>query len=144
MAEKNTKMGYEGAFYYGPAGAVATNQLVNITDKNYDIGKETGDTTVAGDGESVPIGTARVVKLTVSIGWTMLQKDDDTTLAALQAAATTGAPVAFRSKSSKTGKGYDGDVILDAKQGMPQGDKQTIQFTAEPTDQAGRIPKLLV
>jgi hypothetical protein len=65
-------------------------------------------------------------------------------IAALLAASYAGEPVALRTKDSAAGKGYDGDVILEHKQGMSLGGEQTLDFTAKPTRSAGRRPQLYV
>lgn len=141
---KVTKMGFEGQLYYGAAGSQASTLITNRRDITYKIGKETGETTTAGNGSAPPIGTARVTKRTVSIEWTMLEKSNDAQLEALKAAAAAGNPVAIRTKSFSTGKGFDGDCILEFDHGKPINGEQTIKFTAEPTDEGGRDPQLHV
>ena len=97
-----------------------------------------------GAGTSPPIDTSRVTSIKPTITWKMLNKPADTTLAALIAAARTGAAVALRTLSHDTGKGYDGDCTLEVKNGMPIDGEQTYDFTAEATDDEGRAPLLNV
>jgi hypothetical protein len=140
MATK--KMAFEGSILYGAAGSTATNVLTNSRDINYNTDTEKGDTTVRGAG-SVPIGTARVTRLNLTIEWTMLVKSDDTYLEALRVAAYAGTPVAIRTKDYSAGKGFDGDMILDCQHGKPINGEQTVQFTGTPNDDS-RTPQLYV
>lgn len=140
MATKNTKMAFEGQLYYGVAGATAATLITNCRDVTIGIDPERGDTTVRGDGTSPAVNSSRVVALSASLEWTMLNKADDTTLAALLAAAAAGTPVALRGKDYAAGKGPDMDYTLAVQNGQPHKGEQTYQFTAEPTDEAGRTP----
>lgn len=139
-----TKMGYEGPIYIGAAGSTATTQITNRTDITENVDPERGDTTTAGDGTSVPIGTSRVTCLNYSIEWTMLKKTVDASLTTLVAAATAGTAIALRTKDYASGLGFDGDVTLGMKKGKPLKGEQTIAFTAEPTDDEGRTPQFNV
>src|SRR5690348_1949979 len=94
-----TKRGYQGQLFYGTAGTTASTQITNCEDLDYDIDPEKAETTERGAGTNVPIKTERVVCLGVTITWKMYMKPADTTLAALVAAASTGAAVAIRTKS---------------------------------------------
>lgn len=135
-----TKMGFEGKIYYGTAGSEGTTEITNSRDINYNIDTEKGDTTVRGSS-GVPINTSRVTALGVTVEWTMLNKTDDSTLTALLTAAAAGNPVAIRTKSHSSGLGFDGDAILDVRQGKPIKGEQTYQFTATPNDD-NRTPSL--
>lgn len=136
-----TRMGFEGTILYGTAGSTAATAITNSRDINYNIDPEKGDTTVRGDGVLVPIGTERVVKLGITIDWTMLHKNDDATLEALRVAAATGAAVAVRTLDEAAGKGFDGDVTLAVRHGKPIGGEQTLVFTASPEGET-RTPVL--
>lgn len=140
----NDKMGYEGRIYYGVAGSTASTLLENTTDLAYNLDTETGDTTVRGDGTSVPVETMDPTKLKVSIEWTMIDDTTDTAYEALMAAAFAGDGVAIRTKAHATGKGFDGDCILKAQEGMPLAGSATTQFTATPSRSYGRTPQLRV
>ncbi|MCI0361640.1 MAG: hypothetical protein L0211_24415 [Planctomycetaceae bacterium] len=136
-------MGYEGKFYYGTAGATATNLVENVVDLTYDKDTERGSTTIRGDGTKPPIVTSRVTGLKPTITWTMLNRTADTQLAAFRAAAATGAAVAVRTKDHASGKGFDGDVTLTEKEGQPLHGEQTFEFTAEATREF-RQPQLYI
>jgi hypothetical protein len=137
------KMGFEGLIYYGVQGAEGTTLINNSRDitESFDIGE--GDTTERGAGTSPPIETSRVTSRKYGIEWQMLNKTSDTTLAALIAAAVAGTPVAIRTKSHATGKGYDGDMNVKFKKGIPLKGEQTLDFTGTPNDD-NRAPLLEV
>jgi hypothetical protein len=143
MADK-AYMGYETQLFYGTAGATAATQITNSVDVNYNMDPERGDTTTRGTGLTPPIITSRVTGLKPTITWRMLNKPADATLAALIAAAKTGAPVALRTKSYASGLGFDGDVNLQVQQGAPLRGEATFEFTAEATEESGRTPSLWV
>lgn len=137
----STKMGFEGEIYYGAAGSTAASKLTNSRDITYNVDPEKGETTVRGAGSTPPINTERVTALGVSIEWQMLNKTTDSDLAALVTAAVAGTPVAIRTKSHSTGKGFDGDVNLTVRRGKPYKGEQTLDFTATPNDEQ-RTPQL--
>lgn len=129
------KMGFEGEIFYGVAGATATNRIENSRDITENWGTETGSTKVRGNGSSPPIDTKRTTGLTYSLTWQMLEKSDDSTLAAIRAAWLTGDPVAIRTKAHSTGKGIDGDMIITSiEEGRPLNGEATVDITAEPND----------
>lgn len=137
-----TRMGYEGQLFYGTAGSTAGTLVTNCVDLDYDTSVTRGNTTVRGAGTSPPVGTSRVTGIKPMLTWKMLNKPADATLAALIAAARTGAAVALRTKSYSAGTGFDGDVTLEVKNGMPLDGEQTFEFSAEATDDEGRAPLL--
>jgi hypothetical protein len=47
-------------------------------------------------------------------------------------------------KDKAAGKGFNGDVTLECKEGLPLGGEQTYQFTATPTNEKGREPQAYV
>lgn len=139
-----TKMGFEGEIYYGVAGSTGATQITNSRDITISLDPERGDTTVRGSGAAAPIGTKQVTGVNWSCDWNMLEKSDDTTLAALKAAAVAGTPVALRLKDHSAGSGFDGDVTLSFRAGKPLKGEQTWDFTAEPTGESAREPSLYV
>lgn len=141
MAKK--RMGFEGKIYYGVAGTTASTEITNTQDINYDFSTERGSTLERGDGNSPPIDCESVTVRKVSLGFKMLNKDSDTTLAALLAAAYGGMPVAIRTKDKAAGKGFDGDCVLEVKHGKPIKGEQVFDFTAVPNDDQ-RTPSLYV
>src|SRR5687767_4149335 len=135
------KMGFEGEIFYGPAGTTGPTKITNSRDitETFDTGE--GETTVRGVGTSPPIETSRVTSRKYGIEWQMVYKSDDTTLLALIAAAVAGNPVAIRTKSFATGKGYDGDMNVKYKHGKPLKGEQTLDFSGTPNDDS-RDPQL--
>lgn len=131
----NTRRGFESLLYYGTAGSTASNQITNATDITYNIESTKAATTVRGAGSSVPIGYERVVEVKPTLTWTMLNKPSDTSLAALRAAASTGASVAMRYKSYSSGTGFDGDVTVNCEAGAPLNGIGTFNFTATATNE---------
>lgn len=140
MATK--KMGFEGLIYHGTAGSSAGTQITNATDASYKLDVEEGDTTVRGSGSAVPIETMRVTVRKVEFEWTMVNKTDDTSLAALLTAAFAGTAIAIKTKDHSSGKGMDADCYLKVENGQPLKGEQTYKFTAKPTDDEGRAPSL--
>jgi len=138
-----TKMGFEGEIYYGAKGGTASTKLTNSRDITESFDIEEGDTTVRGAGTSPPIKTSRVTARSYSIEWTMLNNTTDTSLTALIAAAVAGTAVAVRTKSYSSGLGYDGDMNISYKQGVPVAGEQTFQFTGKPNAE-DRDPQLNV
>lgn len=137
------KMGFHGEIYQGTKGSTATNRITNRRDvtETFDIGE--GDTTEAGDGTNPPIETSSVTSRKYGIEWNMLNKPSDTNLTALMAAAMLGTPVAIRTKSYSSGLGFDGDMIIKVKRGMPLKGEQTLDFSGSPNDD-DRAPLLNV
>lgn len=133
------KAGYQGLLYYGAAGAQAATLVQNCTDLNYAFAVVTDDITARGDGSAPPIEEEIAVGRTLEdLSWTMIEDDTDTTLAALKAAAATGALVALRTKSHSTGTGFDGDVYVSVKQGMPIKGRSTVDLKASKPNQKTR------
>jgi len=142
MGTKNTKMAFEGLLYYGTAGSTADTLIENAREKTFKLDKETGDTSVSGDGTGPSVNSSRVTALSCSIEWSMVNRADDTTLTALLTAAAAGTPVALRGKDYSSGKGPDMDFVLSVELGQPFKGEQTYKFSAEPTDEAERAPAL--
>lgn len=134
------RRGFEGQAYYGAAGATAGTLLTNARDITYNTEPDYADTTVRGDGTAPPIKTQSAVSRTQSIEITMVHDSDDPQYAALQAAAAASTPVAIRTKSYASGKGYDGDCYVAAGNPMPMNGEQLTTFTCTPTRDAGRVP----
>jgi hypothetical protein len=137
------KQGFEGELYYGVAGSTAATKITNSRDITETTDKEEGETTVRGTGSSPPIRTARVTGITYALDFQMVEKSDDTTLTALKAAAAAGTPIAIRTKSWASGTGYDGDMIINCKRGMPLKGEQVYDFSCTPNDDL-RAPQLNV
>lgn len=135
MADKS---GYQGVIYYGTAGSTAATQITNVEDLNYNTDIEKVETTTRGDSTSIPKKVEVPVTLTAEITWSMFMSTTDATLTALVAAERTGTPVAIRTKSYASGTGFDGDCILSLTNEMTLKGQHKFNFTASPTDSAGR------
>src|SRR5262245_2473907 len=115
----NTKMGFEGQIFIGAPGAVATNQVLNAVDANYNMDNEKGSTVVRGTGLTPPVGTESVTKIMASFEFGMINDITDSLLQMLLVAAATGAGIALRTKDHSAGKGYDGDSVVTMQHGEP-------------------------
>jgi hypothetical protein len=136
-------MGYEGMIYYGAPGSSATTLLTNSRDVKITLEPQYGNTTVRGDSTSPPVESVGVSSIKWGATLSMVNKTSDTALTAMLTAATTGAPIALRFKSTTSGKGYDGDVNVKYEQGAPLKGEQTLDFSFEPNRDL-RVPVLLV
>lgn len=135
-------MGYQGLLYHGTKGSTAGTLITARTDVEYEVTPETGSTTSAGDGTTVPINTGEATALTASISFTMVVADDDASIVALLAAAATGTPIALRYIRKSGLLGFDADCILSARQGSPLAGEATIEFTVEQLSSSDRTPIL--
>lgn len=133
-------MGFEGKLYIGTAGSTAATLLTNVRDVQIARSTNKGNTTVRGDGTAPPVETQRVTRRIQSITWQMINDSDDTELETLRVADAAGTPVAVRMKDSATGKGFDGDCIIEISEGQPLDGEQTFDITAVPTRESGRDP----
>lgn len=128
-------MGYAGPIYYGVTGNTANTAITNRTDCTVNLTYEMGETTVAGDGNSVPIKTESPTARVVSIDLTMLDLSTDNTLTAMKAAA-----VACNSVAIKT-EFFDGDCNVQLKTSLPLKGEKTQAFTLTPRN-VSRVPTL--
>lgn len=138
----NKKMGFEGLAYYGSAGGTASTNLTNCRDITYNIEHEKGETTVRGDSTIAPIKTESSVTRVASIELTLVYDSSDASFTAMETAAAAGSAVAIRTKSYSSGKGYDGDCILDIGRPFPLNGEQVVTFTCTPTLDGNRTPSL--
>ncbi len=132
------KSGWQGIIKYGTAGSTAATQLTNVEDLNYNTDIEKIETTIRGDGTTIPKKVETAVALTAEITWAMFEDTADAALTALRAAERTGAAVAIRTLSHSSGTGFDGDCILSMTHEMTLKGQSKYNFTASPTDSAGR------
>ncbi len=137
---KETKMGFEGVLYHGTAGSTASTQITNARDITIADSPEYGDTSVRGDGTGPGVNSQRVVAISHTLEFNMVNKSDDTALTALRTAAAAGTPIALRGKDYSSGKGPDFDYVLEVSNGQPYKGEQTFDFTCTPTDEEGRDP----
>lgn len=135
-------MGYQGGLFYGTKGGTAATRINARVDVNYDLGVETGSTTSAGDGLSVPINTGEATALSPKITFNMIVADDDAAIVALQAAAATGNPIALKYIRATGLLGFDCDCIISTKQGSPLKGEATMDVSVEQVSASIRTPIL--
>lgn len=135
-------MGYQGGLFYGTKGSTAATRINARVDVNYDLGVETGSTTSAGDGTTVPINTGEATALTPKITFNMIVDDDSTAIVALQAAAATGNPIALKYIRASGLLGFDCDCIISTKQGSPLKGEATMDVSVEQVSASLRTPVL--
>jgi len=135
-------MGYQGGLFYGVKGSSAATRVSARVDVNFDLGVETGSTTAAGDGLSVPINTGEATALTPKITFNMIVADDDAAILALQAAAATGNPIALKYIRATGLLGFDCDCIISTKQGSPLKGEATMDVSVEQVSASLRQPVL--
>lgn len=141
------KMGFEGLTYYGPAGTTAPTEVPETRDCTITYSTDKGNTTVKETVAGVPVIPIETENVTIrkwQYDFNALNVPGNAVIAALLAASFAGTPIALRLKDFATGKGYDGDVILEHKDGKPLRGEQTLDFTAKPTRAGGRRPQLYV
>lgn len=136
------KMGYQGLLYYGTKGSTATNQVLRRVDATYEIDVETGSTTSAGDGLSVPINTGEATALTGNVTFNMIVDDNDTALVAFRAASATGNPIALRFISYSGSTGLNADCVIKMSNGAPLGGEQTVDIEVVALSASLREPVL--
>ena len=135
-------MGYQGGLFYGTKGSTASTRINSRVDVSYEIGVETGSTTSAGGGTSVPINTGESTALTPKITFNMVVRDDDSAVVALQAAAATGDPIALKYVRSTGKLGFDCDCIISTTQGSPLKGEATMDVSVEQVSASLRTPIL--
>lgn len=135
-------MGYQGGLFYGTKGATAATRINARVDVSFELGVETGSTTSAGDGLSVPINTGEATALTPKITFNMIVADDDVAIVAIMAAAATGNPIALRYIRATGLLGFDCDCILSTTQGSPLKGEATIDVSVEQVSSSLRAPIL--
>lgn len=128
------RMGFQGIAYYGAAGSTASTQLTNSRDITYSLTTSKGNTTVRGDGSAPPIHYESVTERITSITIQMVNESTDAALEAMRVAAFAGNPIAIRLKDHSSGKGFDGDVILEESEPYPLNGEQVIDFTCTPNN----------
>lgn len=138
MPAPYTNMGYTAQLFYGTAGATATNRITNCKDLNFPIEHSYGDTTIRGDGSTVPIQTEKIVSRRPTITWTMQAEPNDTALAALRAVCISATPVASLVVKERNSAGaeitiVDGDFNLKVTKKAPLGGSLEYDFEATPS-----------
>lgn len=136
------KMGYQGLLYYGTKGSTAATQITKRVDASFDIDVETGSTTSAGDGSTVPLNTGEATALTGKVTFNMIRESTDTAITALLAAAATGNPIALRFISFTGTTGLDADCVIKVTQGAPLKGEQTVDIEVVALSASLREPLL--
>jgi hypothetical protein len=136
------KMGYQGLLYYGTKGSTAATQVLQRVDATYDIDVETGSTTSAGNGSSVPINTGEATALTGQITFNMIVDSNDAALVAMRAAAATGDPIALRFVAFSGSTGLNADCVIKITQGAPLKGEQTADIEVVALSASLREPVL--
>lgn len=113
------KMGYQGQLFYGTKGSTAATAVLRRVDASMDLDVETGSTTSAGDGSTVPINTGEATALTGAVTFNMIVDSNDAALVAFKAAAATGNPIALRFIAYTGTTGLDADCVIKITQGAP-------------------------
>ena len=140
MAAATILRGYQGQIFIGTAGSAAASQLLERTDVSYNLKPEYADSTSAGDGTSVPLKTSEITAISAEISFTTMYKTEDTNIATLITAASTGIPLAVLIKSVSTGATrFDGDCFVDLSHSLPLAENQTFEVTLTPTRRS-RVP----
>jgi hypothetical protein len=136
------KMGYQGLLYYGTKGSTASTQVLKRVDATYEVDVETGSTTSAGDGTTVPINTGEATALTANVTFNMIVDDNDTALVAFRAAAATGNPIALRFIAFTGSTGLDADCVIKMSNGAPLNGEQTVDIEVVALSASLREPTL--
>lgn len=135
-------MGYQSGLFYGTKGGTAGTRINARVDVNYELTPETGSTTSAGDGTTVPINTGEATALTPKISFNMVVADDDAAIVALLAAAATGNPIALKYIRATGLFGFDCDCVISVTQGSPLKGEATIDVSVEAVSASLRPPVL--
>jgi hypothetical protein len=138
MPAPYTNMGYTSQLFYGTAGSTANNRITNCKDLNFPIEHSYGDTTIRGDGSTVPIQTEKIVSRRPTITWTMQEEPNDTALVALRAVCISATPVCSLVVKERNSAGAeiticDGDFNIKVTQKSPLGGSKEYDFEATPS-----------
>lgn len=136
------KMGYQGQLFYGTKGSTASTPVLKRVDASYDIDVETGSTTSAGDGTTVPINTGEATALTGSITFNMIIDSNDAAIVAFRAAAATGNPIALRFIPFTGSTGLNADCVIKITQGAPLAGEATADIEVVALSASEREPIL--
>lgn len=135
----SVRAGWERMLYVGTAGSTAAVLVEDAKDVNLDPGSETHDTTVRGDGTSVPKQTGNIHVLTRAVSFGFLYNDGVSPLDVILAAARAGTALAIKIVEYNGGDTeFDGDCFLSISSPGPIADGQNVEVTCTPTRSAGR------
>jgi len=144
MGAPYDRMGFERQLLMGNPGATATVLLTNVIDIKHDIAVDKADTTVRGDGTSVPIKTDKPIARNPKITWGMRDQPNDAQLALLRAAAKAARPVALVIKEYNSGGTlaviFDGDCNIGVSEDHGLGGGGMFNFDCTMSRDYGRLP----
>lgn len=136
------EMGYQKKLYIGTAGTTAASQVLQATDIDYDLGYDFGNTTVRGDGTSVPIETQNPTCRKAKVTWKMIDDPTDARLITLLAAAAAATAIALKVTDGAGNVLINADGFIPKKCGAPLKGESTYDFEFNPTKSSGRTPVL--
>jgi hypothetical protein len=132
MAAGDYRIGLDGKFLYGPAGAPAPTETSNVRNVNLNLSKRTA--------EAVRRGKKWVAKKPVvteaTLEFEVYDIEADPFLAAVKTAFMNDTRVAFYPKDAASGEGLDADFYVTAFSRSESNEEFiTYSVTAEPTDE---------
>lgn len=133
-------MGYKGLLYYGAKGTTASTLVTARTDCSLEITPETGSTTSAGDGTTVPIETGEATSIDGKITFKTIVDDTDAVIAAIGAAAATGLAIALKFVPYSGSGTFDADCIVSFKVDSPLKGEASIDIGVEKLSASDRDP----
>lgn len=135
-------MGYQGLLYYGVKGTTAATLVESRTDCSLEITPETGSTTSAGDGTTVPIETGEATSIEGKISFKTIVDTTDAFIAAAGAAAKAGVAIALKFVPFSGAGVFDCDCIISFKVETPLKGEASIDIGVEKVSSSDRDPVL--
>lgn len=134
MAKK--RMGFDGRFYYGTSGTIASTYTTEVKDVSYSFEPTEADVS---DRTSI-YDLQDVAGIKFSIEGTVDNKDSSAFVAALRAAAAAGTAISVLTADKAGGFGVDADFVVGLEESQNLRDAQRLKFTLMPTNQGDREP----
>ena len=133
MAAGDYRIGLDGVFYHGAAGATAATEADNVRNVNLNLSKRTAEALRRGKKwvAKKPIATE------ASLEFEMFDIEGDTFLAAIRDAFMADTRIALFPTDAASGEGLDADYyITNFSRSESNEEFITYSVTAEPTDEA--------
>ena len=133
MAAGDYRIGLDGKFYHGAAGATAATEADNVRNVNLNLSKRTAEALRRGKKwvAKKPIATE------ASLEFEMYDIEGDTFLAAVKDAFMNDTRIALFPTDAASGEGLDADYyITNFSRSESNEEFITYSVTAEPTDEA--------
>jgi len=127
------KISLECVLYVGPAGSLATTEVENVVDANFNIEKGEADMTVRGSGWEA----MRTTLLSATVEFQLRYDPNDASFEQIRAAffAVPSTPVAFAVLDGPDGNGLDADFeITRFGRNEPLREGVTVPVTIKPTN----------